>query len=216
MRLTKHTHACVTLEQDGTVLLVDPGSFTPRAAELLGTATAVLVTHVHHDHVDVEAVRSALHRRPDLVVHGPGEVVAALDPTGALRDRVVQVGDGDRLEVAGVSVEVVGGDHAQIHDGIEVPSNVGYVVAGTVYHPGDAYRVPATPVPTLLLPVSGPWTSTGAAIDFVVAARPERSIAVHDVMLSETGLRSTAMFLGEQGLTGVPLSTLADGETTEL
>lgn len=216
MRLTKHTHACVTLEQDGGVLLLDPGTFTPAAAGLLETATAVLVTHIHPDHVDVDLVRSALARRPDLVVHGPSDVVAALDPTAAMADRVRAVEDGDSLEVAGMEVEVVGGPHAPIHEGIAVPHNVGYVVDGTVYHPGDAYRPPRTPVPTLLLPVSGPWSSTREAIDFVVAARPQRSIAVHDVMLSETGLRSAAMFLGEQGLTGVPLTTLADGDSTEL
>ncbi|MDX6252098.1 MAG: hypothetical protein QOF10_5458, partial [Kribbellaceae bacterium] len=32
MKLTKYSHACVTLEKDGKVLLVDPGTFAEDAA----------------------------------------------------------------------------------------------------------------------------------------------------------------------------------------
>ena len=38
MELTKHTHACVTLEKEGGRLLLDPGTFNRNAAELVASA----------------------------------------------------------------------------------------------------------------------------------------------------------------------------------
>ena len=42
MRLTKFSHACVRLERDGAVLVIDPGTLSERAA--LDGVDAVLVT----------------------------------------------------------------------------------------------------------------------------------------------------------------------------
>ena len=52
MRLTKFGHACVRLEHDGQVVVLDPGAFTER--EAVDGATAVLVTHQHLDHLHLE------------------------------------------------------------------------------------------------------------------------------------------------------------------
>ena len=73
-----------------------------------------------------------------------------------------------------------------------------------MYHPGDAYFVPAASVTTLLLPTSGPWMKLGEAADYVRAVRPEHMVSIHDLLLSETGKMINSQFLGEQGLTGHP------------
>jgi L-ascorbate metabolism protein UlaG (beta-lactamase superfamily) len=216
LRLTRYTHACVTLEHEGIVLLLDPGSFTPEVRELLARADAVLVTHDHFDHFDAEAVRAELARRSSITIYGPRGVMAALDPDNREQGQTVQVDGGERLNICGIGVDVVGGPHAEIHEGIAVPHNVGYVVGGALYHPGDAYRVPTVSVSTLLVPVSGPWVKLGDAIDFIIAVAPQRTIPVHDVMLSDVGRRSVAMFLGEGALTGTPLLDLAAGESIDL
>ena len=62
MRLTKYSHACVRLERDGAVLVIDPGTLSERAA--LDGVDAVLVTHEHFDHLDVEALTEAREKRP--------------------------------------------------------------------------------------------------------------------------------------------------------
>ena len=216
MRLTKHAHACVSIEHDGTHLLIDPGTFTPDAAGLLEHASAALITHEHFDHLDLDAVSTAMAARDDLAVYGPASAIAALRERGADAERLRTVGDGDRFEVGGVPVAVTGTTHASIHDTIAVPENVGYVIAEAIYHPGDSYHLPGTSIETLLVPASGPWTHMGQAIDFVRAVAPRRGVAIHDIMLSEVGHRSVGMFLGEGGPAGVPLHQLATSETLEL
>jgi L-ascorbate metabolism protein UlaG (beta-lactamase superfamily) len=215
VQLTKHAHACVTFTSSDadSVLLVDPGTFTPNAADLIATATAVLVTHEHFDHFDEAALAAELDRRPGLKVFGPAAVQEKLGERGG---QVVTVRAGDRFTAAGFDIDVHGERHARIHDDIPLVDNVGYLIEGRVFHPGDSYLVPGNPVETLLLPTSGPWTKFGEAADFVRAVRPTRMIQVHELMLSELGQNSARMLLGEKGLTGVPLEVLPPGESTEV
>ncbi|WP_432840521.1 MBL fold metallo-hydrolase [Dactylosporangium sp. CA-092794] len=214
MKITKHAHACVELESDGRRILIDPGTFTPNAAELVDAATAVLVTHEHFDHVDEGLLTTALRRRDDLVVWGPEAVTGRwlADHPG----RVHTVRGGDRFTANGLSVEVHGDVHATIHPDIPLVANVGYLVEGSVYHPGDAYHVPAAEVSTLLLPTSGPWTKLGEAADYVRAVGPRTVVQIHELMLSDLGQRSVATFLGPAMLSAVPLTQLAAGESLDV
>ncbi|MEU6337683.1 MBL fold metallo-hydrolase [Streptomyces cellulosae] len=214
MKLTKHAHACVSLEKDGTRLVIDPGTFTPDAAEAVAQADAVLITHEHFDHFDEQVVAAALEARPGLHVYGTAAVAAAL---GSHDGRVHVVAAGDTFRVGSVSVGVHGHLHARIHPDIPCPDNVGYLLDdGAVHHPGDAYCVPDAPVRTLLLPTSGPWTKLGEAADYVRAVKPERVVEIHELMLSELGRRSTARLLGENGLTGIPVEHLEPGATVQV
>ncbi|MFK0171605.1 MBL fold metallo-hydrolase [Streptomyces sp. NPDC090306] len=214
MQLTKHAHACVTIEKDGTRLVIDPGTFTPDAAEAVAHADAVLITHEHFDHFDEKLVAAQLAARPALEVYGTQAVVAAL---GDRNGRVHAVAAGDSFSVGSVAVTVHGHRHALIHADIPCPDNVGYLLDnGTLYHPGDAYFAPEAPVRTLLLPTSGPWTKLGEAADYVRAVKPERVVQIHELMLSDLGQNSTANFLGVNGLTCVPFERLEPGTTVEL
>jgi len=210
MELTKHAHACVTLDQGNGSLVVDPGTFTPNAAELLASVGTVLLTHEHFDHVDEAALTAALDARPELRVYGPAAIV---DRWKDLGERVTAVAPGDRFTAAGFAVEVHGGTHALIHRDIQQVANVGYLFEGRLYHPGDSYYVPAATVETLLLPTSGPWTKVGEAVDFVRAVKPGRVVQIHEVMLSEIGQQSIARFISPQMLTDASLTIVPVGET---
>ena len=214
MKLTKHAHACVTLEKDGTRLVIDPGTFTPDAAEAVKQAQAVLITHEHFDHFDENLVGKALQDQPDLQVYGTPAVAAAL---GDHDGRVRTVAAGDAFAVGSLDVTVHGHRHALIHADIPCPDNVGYLFDnGALYHPGDAYFVPDAAVRTLLLPTSGPWTKLGEAADYVRTVKPERIFQIHELMLSELGQHSPARLLGEDGLTGTPPTRLEPGTTVQL
>lgn len=210
MQLTKYNHATVVLERDGATLVVDPGAFTPEAADLVRSATAVLVTHEHFDHLDVDAVRAGLEANPDLVVRGPQPVV---DQLGAHDGRVGAVAAGDAFTVGPFAVRVFGEQHAVIHPDVPVIPNVGYLVDDAVFHPGDAYLVPGVPVPTLLMPTSGPWTHMAEAVDYVRTVAPARIVQIHETMLSDLGQQSTARFLGPEVLGSVPVTILPAGES---
>jgi L-ascorbate metabolism protein UlaG (beta-lactamase superfamily) len=120
---------------------------------------------------------------------------------------------GDLLEIAGFTITVHGSTHSVIHTDIPPVANVGYLVDETVYHPGDSYFVPDASVDTLLLPTSGPWMKIGEAADYVRAVRPEQVVQIHEMLLSEIGLNLAAMLLGENGLTGLPLTVVPTGES---
>jgi L-ascorbate metabolism protein UlaG (beta-lactamase superfamily) len=101
---------------------------------------------------------------------------------------VTEVLPGQSFEAAGFTVDVVGGVHAEIFEGLPGCANVGYLVGSggtTVYHPGDSLFVPDTRVDVLLIPVSGPWFKLGEGLDFVRAIAPQRAYPIHDRLLSE-------------------------------
>jgi L-ascorbate metabolism protein UlaG (beta-lactamase superfamily) len=210
VKLTKYEHACVVFEKEGASFVIDPGSFSAGAAGIINGAEAILITHEHFDHVNEAAINEALAARPELRVYAPAGLAGTF---GEHPGQFTAVSAGDELTVAGFAVTVHGDTHAVIHPDIPVIPNVGYLVDGTVYHPGDAYFVPEAPVETLLLPTSGPWMKLGEAADYVRAVRPQRLVQIHEMLLSEIGLQLADMILGEQGLTGIPLTAVPVGDS---
>ena len=213
MKLTKHEHACVVFEKEGATFVIDPGSFSQNAAEIISGAEAILLTHEHFDHVNEGAINAALAARPGLRVYAPAGLAGTF---GAHSGQFTAVSAGDELQVAGFTVTVHGTTHAVIHRDIPTIPNVGYLVDSSVYHPGDAYFVPEAEVSTLLLPTSGPWMKLGEAADYARAVRPERMVSIHEFLLSDAGNMVNSQFLGEKGLTGIPLTQLALGESLAL
>ena len=212
MELTKHGHACVVLSEGDRRLVIDPGAFSDPAA--LDGASAVLITHEHFDHLDPERLRKAMDADPALEVWSNSAVAGQLEGLG---DRVHVVGHGDAVTVAGFDVHVHGELHAVIHPDIPRITNIGFLVDGQVFHPGDAFTVPDEPVATLLLPVHAPWSKVSEVIDYVRAVDADQAYAVHDGLLNDTGLSVVAGMLGENGPgTPTPYSRLAPGESADL
>jgi len=212
MELTKQGHACVVLTEGDRRIVVDPGGFTDPSA--LDGATAVLITHEHADHFEPQRLRAALDADPALEVWTNKAVAGQLEGLGG---RVHVVGHGDAVTVAGFDVHVHGELHAQIHPEVPRIPNVGFLVAGQVFHPGDALTVPEEPVSTLLLPAHAPWSKVGELIDYVRAVAADQAFAVHDGALNDIGLGMVARLLGERGPgTPTPYSRLAPGDSVEL
>lgn len=187
MLLTKYTHACVRLEKDGNVLVIDPGTFSESGEALTG-AHAVLITHEHNDHFDRPALVSALRSNAGLEVHAPAGVAAALREESDVAVRVHTAEPGSGFDAAGFSVRTFGGQHAVIHAQIPVVANIGYLIDDNVFHPGDSFVVPdGIDVKTLLVPIHAPWSKVGEVVDFVISVRAPRAFPVHDALLNELG-----------------------------
>jgi L-ascorbate metabolism protein UlaG (beta-lactamase superfamily) len=212
MELVKHGHACVVLVDDGRRLVIDPGAFTDPAA--LDGADAVLITHEHPDHFEPGRLRAALEADPALEIWTNRSVAAALEGGSG---RVHVVGAGDAVTAAGFEVQVHGELHAEIHPEIPRVPNVGFLVGGAVFHPGDAFTVPDEPVTTLLVPVHAPWSKTAEIIEYVRAVHADQAWALHDGLLNETGLGIVGGLLGERGPgTPTPYGRLAPGESVDI
>jgi len=198
MRIIKYTHACVRLEHDGGVLVIDPGIWSePRA--LIG-ADAVLVTHEHIDHVDALRLKGA-----GVPVYAPADAVIPY-----VQPHPVRLGE--ELSVAGFTVRTVGGRHATIYGGLPDCANLGYLIDERLYHPGDSVHVPEEPVETLHVPVQGSWLKTCEAIDFVRAVKPQCAYGIHDAQLNDRGLSGVNAWLTEE--TGGVYRYLGPGEAT--
>ncbi len=188
MKLTKLGHSCVRLEKDGHTLVIDPGVFSDAAAALDG-ADAVLVTHEHPDHLDQDALRAALGANAELRVWAPATVAATLADTlpGTGRERVSIAETDSRFDAAGFSVRTFGSQHAVIHPLLPVVANIGYLIDGDVYHPGDSFTVPSEPVEALLIPIHAPWSKISEVIDFAISVRAAQAFQIHDGLLNDTG-----------------------------
>ena len=212
MELIKHGHACVALCEGDRRLVIDPGIFTE--ADALAGASAVLVTHEHPDHFAPELLQAALEADRALEVWTNAAVAGRLQGHGS---RIHVLGHGDAVSIADFRVQVHGELHAEIHPEIPRVQNIGFLVDGTVFHPGDALTVPDEPVTTLLLPLHAPWSRTADLIEYVRAVDADQAYAVHDGLLNDAGLGVVTGLLGERGPgTPTPLARLAPGDWVEL
>ncbi|MEU5420133.1 MBL fold metallo-hydrolase [Streptomyces sp. NPDC001407] len=212
MKLTKKSHACVRLEKDGRTLVIDPGAFSEEDAAV--GADAILVTHEHIDHFNEDRLRAALDANPAAelwTLRSVAEQVSAAFP-----GRVHTVGEGDAFTAAGFEVEVHGQLHAVIHPDIPRITNVGYLVDGSVFHPGDALTVPGRPVDTLMVPVMAPWNKVSEVIDYLREVSPRRAIDIHDALLTDLARPVYDRMLGPEGPGGTDHTRLAPGETVTL
>ena len=217
MMLTKFTHSCVRLEKDGKVLVFDPGNFSETDVALAG-ADAVLITHEHPDHIDVDAVTAALwpeircscslrpesqrncgRRRPT-----PG--------TGSIRWPPA------RTSRRPGSPSGARGQHAVIHPQIPVVANIGYFVDANVYHPGDSFIVPdGVAVRTLLVPIHAPWNKVGEVVDFVIGVRAPKAFPIHDALLNDNGRGLVEGHVTRFGAKyGTEYRHLSSGDTVEV
>ena len=209
MRVTKFSHSCVRVARDGAVLVIDPGGFSELAA--LNDVDAILVTHEHADHLDVDKLADALDKRPEAKVYTHAEVAAKL---GALNGVVRTVSAGETFSAAGFQVQAYGGWHAVIHPDLPVVPNLGFLVEGRIYHPGDSFDVPLdADIECLFVPVSAPWLKASEAIDFVRSVAPRRAYALHDALLNDNGLGLLDRLMGQYS--GTEYSRLVPGETVD-
>ncbi|MEU9619083.1 MBL fold metallo-hydrolase [Streptomyces sp. NPDC048155] len=210
LTLTKKTHSCIRLEKDGRTLVIDPGGFSEQDATV--GAEALLVTHEHPDHFDEGRLRAGMEANPAAEIWTLRSVADRL--SAAFPGRVHTVGHGDTFSAAGFDVTVHGELHAVIHPDIPRITNIGFLVDGSVFHPGDALTVPERPVDTLMLPVMAPWNKISEVIDYVREVKPRRAIDIHDALLTDLARPIYDNQIGSLG--GTDHGRLTPGDSTGL
>ncbi len=193
MRITWLGHATVLVDFDGVRVVTDP-VLRRRVLHLRRAAAspapegvdAVLLSHLHYDHLDLPSLRAI------------GKAAHVVVPRGGRRllrgfERVTEVEWGDVVDVGGVEVRVVEADH----DGRRRPLGaggraVGYVLerGRSVYFAGDTDLFDGmrelAPLDVALLPVSGWGTGLGPghldparAATALTLLRPRVAIPIH-------------------------------------
>ena len=153
------------IERDGVTLLTDP-VLRRRVAHLRrhgempdvpGHVDAVLISHLHHDHLDLGSLRRLPGRPRVIGPRGAGNLIRTVGLT------VDQLEAGDAAEVDGLRVEAV----PAVHDSRRLPLRgpqaepLGFVIghSPSVYFAGDTDVFPEmeelAPVGVALLPVAG-------------------------------------------------------------
>jgi L-ascorbate metabolism protein UlaG (beta-lactamase superfamily) len=190
-------HSALVIELDGVRLLTDPATRArigplqrivpvPTRRELAGI-DAVLLSHLHWDHLDVPSLRD-LGRSTRIVVP------AGTWMRGVGFADVIEIADGDALDIGGLTVEAV----PALHSGFRPPLGptapaIGYVVRGSrsVYFAGDTDLFEAMgalgDLDVALLPVWGwgPTLGRGLHMDPLRAAqslrriRPRAAVPIH-------------------------------------
>ncbi|MFJ5552035.1 MBL fold metallo-hydrolase [Streptomyces sp. NPDC093225] len=211
MKLTKMRHSCVRLEKDGRTLVIDPGAFSEPDAGL--GADVLLVTHEHPDHFEEGRLRAALEANPAAELWTLRAVADRM--AGAFPGRVHTVGNGDAFGADGFDVQVHGELHAVIHPDLPRITNIGFLVEGSLFHPGDALTVPGQPVETLMLPVHAPWNKISEVIDYVREVAPARAVDIHDAYLADLARPIYDGAISSLG-GGAEHSRLAPGDATDL
>jgi L-ascorbate metabolism protein UlaG (beta-lactamase superfamily) len=155
-------HATVVVDLDGERIVTDPvlrrrvvHLRRARAASVPAGATAVLLSHLHYDHLDVPSLRAFARELPVVLPRGGARLLRGF---ADLRE----VEPGDSVRVGGLHVDAVEADH----DGRRRPGGasgpaLGYVLRGSksVYFAGDtdlfAGMAAFAPLDVALLPVAG-------------------------------------------------------------
>lgn len=165
-------HATVLVDVGGVRLLTDP-LLRNRVAHLRRVAKvdhgalrgvdAVLISHLHYDHLDLPSLQRLGREMPVIAPHGAGPLIRR--KTGSTRITEMRVGD--EIEIGALTVKATHADHdaARLPFGAEAEP-LGYVIEGegrSVYFAGDTDVFPEMaaigPVDVALLPIWG-WGPT--------------------------------------------------------
>ncbi|MFF3339969.1 MBL fold metallo-hydrolase [Streptomyces flavidovirens] len=205
VEITWWGHATCTVADSGTRVLTDP-LFARRLAHLrrrrgalpppeAAVADAVLVSHLHGDHLHLPSLDRLAPGTALIVPRGAARAVPALRRVAGQGLRITEVEPGDEVRVKGVVVRAV----PALHDGRRLPFGphhapaLGYVVTGEArtYFAGDTglfddMADAVGPVDVALLPVGGwgPFLGHGhldarRAAQALARISPRAAVPVH-------------------------------------
>lgn len=208
MKISKHLHSCLLINEQNQTFLIDPGVFTYQEKALdiskIEKLDYILITHEHPDHMHMPFVKELVEKFPEVKIISNQSVVALLQ-----KEHIKATNTSDDI----VTLESV--PHEKLWDK-QPPENVLITVFGKLATPGDSHHF-QTSAAILALPIQAPWGSTTDAVELALQLQPKVIIPVHDWMWKDDFRKSMYQRLAEFFKTkGIEFKSLEIGETTEV
>lgn len=215
MLVTSYGHSCVLVELAGSRLLFDPGNFSA-GFEALTDLDAILITHQHPDHADVDRLPALVAANPAAVRYADPQTAVQLNAVDAAGEWSV-LAPGEQFTLGAVTVRGSGGRHAVIHPEIPVVDNTVYLLdapdrPAVFMHPGDSFYIPFQKVDVLALPAAAPWMKLSESVDYLRGVNPRVAFPIHQAVLSDAGRAIHNARIDEMTPPGTEFTVLAPGE----
>lgn len=196
MKISKHVHSCLLVEDQGKTVLVDPGvySYEEKALDLnsLNQIDLILFTHEHEDHFYLPFLKEILAKFPTTPIVTNTSIVEILRKEG-----IDAKSEGNEI----VQLQEV--PHEHVFGVPQMPKNVLFKIFGKLTHPGDSLHFNLE-TEILALPVQAPWTSLTAAVEKALELKPKVIVPIHDWHWNESArsafYQRLEKFFGEKGI----------------
>jgi L-ascorbate metabolism protein UlaG (beta-lactamase superfamily) len=189
--------------------------FTIEAHSKLTDIDFILYTHEHGDHFHLDSLKTLLKGNPNAVIYANVSVGDLLEAE-SISYVLVEHGSDFTLGPE-IGLKGIGTTHAVIHSSLPLMQNVGFMIDGRLWYPGDSFTNPEKEVEILALPVAAPWMKFSEAIDYALELKPKFAFPVHDGILIESLRKNmTSRMAGDIfSNTGIEFIPLDNGETKE-
>lgn len=211
-RITWLGHSTVVVDVDGVRILTDPllrnrvvllRRTHPVAPDAVGAVDAILLSHLHRDHLDLPSLRRLGRHIPLVVPRGAGGRLTRLGFSA-----VQEVAEGDLSDIGGLRIRATPAVHDGARGRLRAPA-LGYLVEGTsrVYFAGDTALFPemadiAGGLDLALLPVAGWGPRLGPghldpaqAAEALTLLRPRTAVPIHWGTLRPVHVSRNAAYL---------------------
>ncbi len=120
MKITKFPQSCILIETKGIKILIDPGKvkYMDSFLDYWKTADAILVTHRHGDHFNIDAMKQL-----SCPIYSTSEVQSFAPD---LKINIIK--EKDIFNIGKIKIEVVKAIHGFMLPAGEIKENVGYII----------------------------------------------------------------------------------------
>jgi L-ascorbate metabolism protein UlaG (beta-lactamase superfamily) len=181
MKITKYLHSCLVFELDGYKLLFDPGKFSfaegEVTVEMFKDVNAVIITHIHPDHYDVDILKQILALSGAIVITN-NQIGVDLDKVGIVYT-IFEEGTANFGPFILTALPVA---HEPIMDN-PLPQMTGFIINDKVLHPVDSMEdklLEYKGIELLLMVTMAPFANEPRISRFADQLQPKQILPVHD------------------------------------